>query len=100
MRGNEDGTFTFVNLVTMQALDVSGGIAEEGNPVDLADENGTDAQKFYLIPAEAVDHPDDGNYTIAGVLSESGRAAVLPGRVGASAVEFHLQRVWLVPRGK
>ncbi len=71
MRGNEDGTFTFVNLVTMQALDVSGGIAEEGNPVDLADENGTDAQKFYLIPAEAVDHPDDGNYTIAGVLSES-----------------------------
>ena len=71
MKENVDGTFTFVNLVTMQALDVSGGFAEEGNPVDLADENGTDAQKFYLIPVEGIEHPDDGNYTIAGVLSES-----------------------------
>ena len=71
MKENVDGTYSFVNLVTLQALDVSGGIAEDGNPVDLADENGTDAQKFYLIPVEGIDHPDDGNYTIAGVLSES-----------------------------
>ncbi len=71
MQPNEDGTFTFINLVTMQALDVSGGIAEAGNPVNLADVNGTDAQKFYIIPAEEIAHPDDGNYTITGVLSES-----------------------------
>ena len=71
MQENEDGSFTFINLITMQALDVSGGIAEAGNSVNLAGVNGTDAQKFYIIPAEGIEHPDDGNYTIAGVLSES-----------------------------
>ena len=46
---NSDGTYSFYNLLSKQALDVPGGSTASGTQLDQSFGNGTNAQKFKLI---------------------------------------------------
>lgn len=102
---NSDGTYTFLNVAnTKLALEVAGGIAEDGANIQLATDTGSQAQRFTL---EAAPFPTfSGEFTlrpssaqsmgemVAGSSKTSGAQVYLGTLKSRASQIYKFERVW------